>query len=58
MQPTITDINNDGQADILFATPDGRVIVYETHLALRPEFLQWPTNLGGVRHTGVWPAPK
>jgi hypothetical protein len=58
MQPTITDINNDGMADILFGTPDGRVIVYETKLPSKPEWLQWPTNLGSLRHTGVWPVPK
>jgi len=57
MQPTITDIDGDGKADILFAVPDGRVIVYQTGLAYKPQWMQWPTNGGNIRHTGAWTPP-
>jgi hypothetical protein len=54
MQPTITDIDGDGKADILFATPDGRIIVYQSGLAYQAEWMQWSTNGGNIRHTGAW----
>jgi len=57
MQPTITDIDGDNKADILFAVPDGRVIVYQTGMAYKAEWMQWPTNGGNIRHTGAWTPP-
>src|SRR6185436_349632 len=51
MQPTITDLDGDSMAEILFATPSGKVVVYQTKLAIKPQWLQWPTNGGGIRHT-------
>jgi RNA polymerase sigma factor (sigma-70 family) len=56
-QPTITDVDGDGIADIVFGLQDGRVFVYNTKLAYRPELVQWGTASGNAQHTGVWKRP-
>lgn len=53
-QCTITDVDGDGLADILFGLTDGRVIVYNTQMEYRPEWMQWVTQSGNFSHTGVW----
>jgi RNA polymerase sigma factor (sigma-70 family) len=55
-QPTICDLDNDGQADVIFGTNDGRLFVYQTHLAYKPQWMQWPTANGNFQHTGAWTA--
>jgi hypothetical protein len=57
-QCTISDLNKDGKADILFGLYDGRVFVYETGMEYRPQWMQWPTNNGNFHHTGAWERPK
>jgi hypothetical protein len=39
---------------VVFGLSDGRVFVYKTEKALRPDLAQWPTPNGGPRHTGAW----
>jgi hypothetical protein len=53
-QCTITDLDGDGNADILFGLVDGRLIVYPTRKAYRAEWMEWPTQNANVRHTGCW----
>ena len=53
-QCTITDVNGDGKTDVVFGLTDGRVFVYETKLAYKAEWMQWPTANGNFRHTGTW----
>ncbi len=56
-QPTIGDVDGDGIADVVFGLRDGRVFVYNTHLAYPPELVQWGTASGNAQHTGVWKRP-
>ncbi len=49
-QPTICDVDNDGKADILFGLSDGRLFIYNTHLAYKPELMQWPTANHDFQH--------
>jgi RNA polymerase sigma factor (sigma-70 family) len=56
-QPTITDIDSDGLADVLVGTDDGRVFIYHTGKAYRPELVQWGTSGGDLNHTGCWHKP-
>jgi hypothetical protein len=53
-QPTICDLEGNGQAEAIFGLRDGRIVVYQTHLACKPQWLQWPTANGNPQHTGVW----
>ncbi len=53
-QPTIADVEQNGQADVIFGTADGRLCAYRTGLACHPERLQWPTANGNFQHTGIW----
>jgi hypothetical protein len=57
-QPTVTDLNGDGKADVIFGLSDGRVFVYQTGLAYHPERMQWPTANGNFQHTGCWRRPR
>jgi hypothetical protein len=57
-QCTITDIDLDGHTDILFGLADGRVFVYNTGMAYKAEWMQWPTQNANLRHTGVWRRPN
>jgi hypothetical protein len=54
---TIDDLTGDGKADLLFGTADGRVFVYETGLAIRDEWLQWPMECHNPRRTSAWVNP-
>jgi RNA polymerase sigma factor (sigma-70 family) len=56
-QATITDIDGDGMADILMGTQDGRVFIYHTGKAYRPEWVQWATSHGDLNHTSCWHKP-
>jgi hypothetical protein len=56
-QPTIADLEHAGQADIIFGTTDGRLVVYRTGLAYHPERMEWPTVNGNFQHTGAWIPP-
>ncbi|MBV9470958.1 MAG: sigma-70 family RNA polymerase sigma factor [Abitibacteriaceae bacterium] len=56
-QPTITDIDRDGKADILFGLTDGRLYVYNTEKAYKPEWVQWATHCGNFQHTSAWYPP-
>jgi hypothetical protein len=53
-QPTVTDVNADGKADVIFGTSTGRLAIYQTNLAYHPERMQWPTANGNFQHTGSW----
>ncbi|MGA2440294.1 MAG: hypothetical protein ABSH08_05015, partial [Tepidisphaeraceae bacterium] len=53
-QPTITDIDSDGLADVLVGTDDGRVFIYHTGKPYRPELVQWATVDGDLNHTACW----
>ena len=52
--PTIADWDQDGLADILFGTTDGRLFVYNTKMRYEPKWVQWQTQEGNFRHTGHW----
>ncbi len=56
-QATIADIDSDGMADVLMGTQDGRVFIYHTGKAYRPEWVQWATSHGDLNHTGCWHKP-
>jgi hypothetical protein len=56
-QPTICDLDGDGSADVVVGLTDGRVFVEPTHMAYRPEWMQWVTANGNFQHTGVWMKP-
>jgi RNA polymerase sigma factor (sigma-70 family) len=56
-QPTICDIDGDGKAEVIFGLADGRVFIYRTEMAYRPELVQWATANGNFQHTGVWMKP-
>lgn len=56
-QPTICDIDGDGKAEVIFGLTDGRVFVYRTEMAYKPEWVQWATANGNFQHTGVWNRP-
>jgi RNA polymerase sigma factor (sigma-70 family) len=56
-QPTITDLEGNGKADVIFGTSDGRLFVYRTGLAYHADRMQWPTANGNFQHTGVWKRP-
>jgi hypothetical protein len=56
-QATITDIDGDGMAEILMGTQDGRVFIYHTGKAYRPEWVQWATSHGDLNHTSCWHKP-
>jgi len=49
--PTIADINNDGQLEILVNTFDGRIIVW-TVPGSAPNCILWPTGRGGYMKKG------
>jgi hypothetical protein len=53
-QPTIADVEGNGYADVLFGLSDGRVFIYQTHLAYHKEKMQWPTAGQNFQHTGAW----
>ncbi|HEV8606081.1 MAG TPA: sigma-70 family RNA polymerase sigma factor [Tepidisphaeraceae bacterium] len=55
--PTIVDLDRDGLADIIFGTTDGRLFVYKTKMAYVPELIEWQTQEGNFRHTGMWQPP-
>ena len=55
---TICDADQDGQADLIFGLVDGRVFVYDTGLAYKPEWVQWATQNGNFQHTGAWKDPR
>jgi RNA polymerase sigma factor (sigma-70 family) len=55
-QPTICDLDNDGQADILFGLKNGAVVVYQSHLPYKRQWMQWPTVNGNFQHTGCAPS--
>jgi hypothetical protein len=57
-QPTVTDLDGDGKADVIFGLSDGRLFVYQTGLAYHPERMQWPTANGNFQHTGCWQRPR
>jgi RNA polymerase sigma factor (sigma-70 family) len=57
-QATICDIDGDGKAEVIFGLIDGRVFVYRTEMAYRPELVQWATANGNFQHTGVWKRPE
>ena len=57
-QCTITDVDGDGKADIVFGLTDGQVFIYETGLAYDKKWMQWPTSNGNFRHTGAWGKAK
>jgi hypothetical protein len=54
VQPTIADVDGDGNADVIFGLSDGRLFVYQTGLAYHPDRMQWPTANGNFQHTGAW----
>jgi hypothetical protein len=54
---TITDLDGDGRAEVVFGLLDGRLFVYETREACRPAWMQWPTANGNFRRTGAWRRP-
>jgi RNA polymerase sigma factor (sigma-70 family) len=57
-QPTIADLDGDGQADVIFGLKNGCVVVYQTHLAYKPQWAQWPTAHGNFQHTGASTPPR
>jgi hypothetical protein len=56
--PTIADVDQDGLADIIFGTTDGRLFVYNTKMRYEPKWVQWQTQEGNFRHTGHWVRPR
>jgi RNA polymerase sigma factor (sigma-70 family) len=57
-QPTVADCDNNGDAEVIFSTPEGQIVIYQTKLSINTPQLQWPTNSGGITHTGAWTPPK
>jgi hypothetical protein len=57
-QPTIADVEQNGQADVVFGTDDGRLFVYRTKLACQAKRMEWPTSNGNFQHTGMWLNPS
>jgi hypothetical protein len=55
---SITDLEHDGVADILFGLTDGQVFVYNTGKAYKAEWMQWETAHGNFRRTGAWQLPQ
>jgi hypothetical protein len=54
---SVADLGGDGKGDVVFGLTDGRVVVYNTGLAYRAEWVQWGTAQGNVRHTSCWEGP-
>lgn len=56
--PSIYDLDGDGKAEVLLASADSRVWVFETDREIQPQWLQWQTVSGSSRHGGAWVDPR
>ncbi len=52
--PTLADIGNDGDVDLVYAGWDLSLHVWELNQPYYPEAMPWPTFQGNVMRTGVW----
>jgi hypothetical protein len=56
-QPSIGDVDGDGNAEVVLGLRDGRLIIHHTGLAYIPELVQWATVNGNYQHTSDWSPP-
>lgn len=56
--PSLCDLDGDGKAEVLLASEDGRVWVFQTDKEIKPEWVQWQTTSGNFRHTSAWFDPR
>lgn len=56
--PSLCDLDGDGKAEVLLASADGRVWVFQTDREIKPEWVQWQTTGGNFRHTSAWFDPR
>jgi RNA polymerase sigma factor (sigma-70 family) len=54
---TIADLHKNGKAEVIFGLTDGRLYVYETGLAYKPQWVLWQTRSGNMRRTGAAKPP-
>jgi len=52
-QPTITDMDNDGQVDVLVGNLFGQVLAYGLEYQFNPEAQEWPMFQKNLKHSGV-----
>jgi hypothetical protein len=55
---SLVDLKNDGKAEVVLGSLDGRLFVYETGKTYRPEWIQWPTARANFQRTGSWIDPR
>ncbi|MFC1752220.1 fibronectin type III domain-containing protein [Thermoproteota archaeon] len=53
--PTITDLDNDGDIEIVIAARDGRVYVWDFDTSYNPASMEWPMYQRDLRNTGCYP---
>ncbi len=52
--PTLADLDGDGKLDILAATMEGQILVWDTPTAYNPTRLPWPTGRHDLQRSGAY----
>ena len=52
--PTLTDLDRDGDVDLVYGGWDQAMHVWDLHQPWRPENMSWPTFHGDAARTGLW----
>jgi hypothetical protein len=52
--PTLTDLDGDGDVDLVYAGWDLAIHAWDLRQPWRPEYMPWPTFHGNSARTGVW----
>ena len=55
--PTLADLDHDGKLEILAATTEGQIIVWDTLAPYAPVRIPWPTTRHDLRRTATYVSP-